>query len=99
TALTFGGVQLVNWWVGGSVSVPMSLLCGLALWSVITSIVGPGFMVLNAADVLGPQAILYAVFVLLSVPAKVLLGHEFGITGIVWVNSVLFSVIVAVPLY
>ncbi len=97
--LTFGGVQLVNWWVGGSITVPMSLLCGLALWSVVSSVVGPGFMVLNAADILGPQVILYAVFVMLSLPAKVLLGHTLGIAGIAWVNAVLFTATVAVPLF
>jgi len=96
--LVLGGVQLVNWWVGGALVVPTSLLSGLAAWSVLSALVGPGFMVLNAAEVLRPQVLLYGTFVLVALPAKILLAPVLGIAGIAWINAGVFAVGVALPL-
>ena len=93
------GDRLIAWWVGSSLIVPTSLLWGLAFWFIVSSVVGPALMVLNAADILRPQVIIYALFAVLVLPAKVFLVHTLGISGIPWANAVVFAATIALPLH
>lgn len=97
--LVLAGPRLVGWWVGPDISVPFALFLGLGLWSVLLSLTGPGFMVLNGADVLKPQVLLFGAMAVLGVPCKILFARSYGVTGIVWSNVVIYFFTVFVPLY
>ncbi len=80
------GPALLGWWLGGQLQVDQTLLWGFALWNVAQAVVGPVMMVQNAAGVLRPQIIGYAILVLL-VPAKWLTIIWFGTTWIPFVTT------------
>jgi O-antigen/teichoic acid export membrane protein len=97
--LVLAGPRLLGWWVGSAVAVPFVLLLGLGLWSLVASLAGPGFMVLNGADLLKPQVWMYGALAVLVVPCKVLFARSHGVTGIVWSNLAIYLLTVFVPLY
>jgi O-antigen/teichoic acid export membrane protein len=74
------------------------LLSGLGAWAILVAAVGPNFMVLNAAHVLRPQILIYTIFLIFSLPAKIWLASRIGIEGIVWAGVVIHFFVVFLPL-
>lgn len=85
--------------VGDRVIPHYTLLAGLATWGIAMSLAGPGFMVLNAAKVLRPQILMYLLFTLTSITAKIILISRFGIDVIPWITACLYVVFILIPLH
>lgn len=84
--------------VGDRVIPHPTLLVGLAAWVLMIAVAGPGFMVLNAAKVLRPQILMYLIFTLSSITAKILLTARYGIDVIPWITVCLYAVFILIPL-
>jgi O-antigen/teichoic acid export membrane protein len=84
--------------IGDRVAPHLVLLLGLGASGVSLAVAGPGFMVLNAAGVLRPQILMYLVFTVASIVAKVFLTARFGIDVIPWVTVCLYATFILLPL-
>jgi O-antigen/teichoic acid export membrane protein len=93
------GPEVLRWLVGDFVSPSAMLMLGFGFWSVLLSVAGPGFMLLNAAKVLWPQVFMLLGFTTASMTVKVLLVSRFGVTVIPWITVLSYSVFVLVPLW
>ncbi|HCS61368.1 MAG TPA: hypothetical protein DIW46_08235 [Microbacterium sp.] len=82
-------VLLAPWviatWLGGQIDPSVILLCGLGTVATVQAIAAPLFMVQNAAEVLLPQTIGYALL-LLMVPIKWFVVVGFGSEWIPWIT-------------
>jgi O-antigen/teichoic acid export membrane protein len=88
-AVAVGGMVLIigrDWiaarWLGAGHAIPLSLAICLAAWSTVMAFASPYSSVQNSVGLLRYQYIGWAVFLVVSVPLKVLLFHTFGLAGI-----------------
>ncbi|NEN05450.1 lipopolysaccharide biosynthesis protein [Diaminobutyricibacter tongyongensis] len=82
-----------NVWLGGKVPIDFFLLAGLALWNVVQACVAPAFMVQNAAGVLRPQMIGYAVLLAIF-PVKWIVASTLGFAWLPLVTSIAYVLII-----
>ena len=66
----------------------------MASWAFLTAVLGPLFMILNGANAVRAQALMFGVFSLVAISLKVILAHRIGITGVVWASVVPYAVLV-----
>jgi len=92
--LVASGGRVISIWVGGTVHASFWLLIGLASWWFLIAIAGPRFMVQNASGVIGPQLIGWGVFLVVSLPTKWVVAHEFGVGGVAIVGAIGYLLIV-----
>lgn len=71
------GPWAIEWWLGGAIEPSTILLVGLGVWAVVQAVVAPAFMVQNAAEMLRPQTVAYAVL-LLILPLKWWVSTNWG---------------------
>jgi O-antigen/teichoic acid export membrane protein len=96
-AFAIAGPIAVHWWIKMPDFNPgISVFIGMAVWAFITSVIGPLFMILNAANVVRVQAVMYAAFSTVAIILKVVLARRIGIAGVVWA-SVIPYVLIIVP--
>ena len=88
------GPILLHWWIGPGFSPGRFLLAGLAAWALLVSIMGPQFMILNGANVVRFQALMFFVFTSVAIPLKIYLLHVFGLPGVVWGSVITYSCLV-----
>jgi len=88
--LIIGGNALISVWVGGILHVPSLLLVSLAVWWLSLATASPRFMVQNAAGLVRPQLVGWAVFLIVSVPLKWVAAREFGIAGVPLVGALIY---------
>ncbi len=94
TILMLGGSEAIDQWSGLSTPVPVSLILALCAWWLAVAISSPLAMVQNAAGVLWPQTLGWLAFLILSVPAKILVVESHGVVEMVAAGVVLFTVTV-----
>lgn len=87
---------LIEIWSKGEIVLPISLVVTYGTWTVVEVGAVTLAMYLNGCSVIRPQIFSVIVFCALSIPMKILLAGQFGVTGIV-ATSIL-AWIVAVPL-
>lgn len=92
-AFVIAAPRAISWWLDGGIEPPMTLLAGLGVWAVVQATVAPLFMVQNAAEVLMPQIVGYAVL-LLVLPLKWLVSTRAGFEWIPWVSVLGYLVII-----
>jgi len=92
--LIIGGNALISAWVGGALYASPLLLGSLAAWWLALATASPRFMVQNAAGLVRPQLVGWAVFLIVSLPLKWAAAREFGIAGVPLVGTVLYLVCV-----
>ncbi len=80
-------------WLGDQVTFNSRLWVGLAVWWVVQSATGPVFMVQNGAEVLWPQTVGYALF-LLALPLKWWVSSRFGFEWMPYVSAVLYICVI-----
>lgn len=74
-----------------------TLLLGMCLYQILVSITSPFFMVLNAGGIVRFQIINYAVYALVSLPLKYVLGLKWGSHAITWVGTVTYALLLTIP--
>ncbi|MGO8697817.1 MAG: lipopolysaccharide biosynthesis protein [Limisphaerales bacterium] len=89
------GPLALHLWIGLQFSPGRSLFVGMAVWAFLTSVVGPLFMILNGANCVRVQVLIYGVFSTIAVILKVILARRIGIAGVVWASVLPFALIVA----
>lgn len=92
----FGG-SLVRWWVGETVYPSLSLLLGLASWTLLATIGSAISILLNAANVVRFQLVVATLMAVTAISLKLFLALQFGIEGIVWGTVLSYSLVSLVP--
>jgi len=70
------------------------LFLGLGFWWVLLATASPRFMVQNASGLLGPQLKGWVLYLVLSIPAKLLAASAYGVAGVVGVGVVGYALVV-----
>ncbi|MGC4869590.1 lipopolysaccharide biosynthesis protein [Micromonospora sp. DT53] len=78
------GHQLIDRWVGGidSTEIPVTVLVGLASWSLLIAVTSPLILVQNSIGLLRPQFVGWATFLLLATALKIWGLRQFGLAGL-----------------
>lgn len=92
------GPRSMSLWLDGKVNPSTALLIGLAGALLVQSVASPFFMVQNAALVLSPQIIGYALLVV-TIPVKWVVSLEVGFEYIPYVSAVGFLIFVWPAVY
>jgi O-antigen/teichoic acid export membrane protein len=92
----FGG-PIVRVWAGGDISPDRSLLLALGAFSVLLC-VGQAFAVyMNAANVVGFQAVCLSIMVVLNLALSIVLTNAIGISGPAWGSAISMALVVIIP--
>ena len=81
-------------WLGRMLELNYPLMTGFAVWTSLLCFAGPYFMVLNGANVMRPQVLVFGVFAVLSISLKYVGVRFFGAWAIPWANVIPYAVIV-----
>lgn len=92
------GPLAIAWWLGGAIAPSHLLLAGFGLMGVLQSIASPWFMTQNAAGVLGPQTIGFALYAL-TLPVKWWVSSQWGVDWIALVGATGYAVFVLPSAY
>lgn len=84
-ALVILGPRLLDLWLDERVTTTPLLLAGLGVWAIVQAVVAPLFMIQNAAEVLKPQMLGYAIL-LVILPIKWIVSSQHGYEWIPWVT-------------
>lgn len=85
------GPVAIDVWLGGAVAPSTFFLTGLGLWAIVQALVAPAFMVQNAAEVLQPQIVGYALL-LVVIPVKWWVSSAAGFEWLPYVSVIGYSV-------
>jgi len=96
-ALVFLGNWLAPLWLRQPVHFGDALLIGLAVWVIVEAVGFAVAMFLNGASIIGVQIAMATSCAALAIAAKLLLGREFGIAGIVWGTIIAYSATTIAP--
>jgi O-antigen/teichoic acid export membrane protein len=88
---------LLNIWVGDSITPPLSLLVGLAVWGFLNCVSGSFSMLLNGTNVIGFQAKCAMVMMVANLGLSIALTHTVGISGPVWGSIIAQTACVLLP--
>ena len=95
--LYLGSSYLVELVAESSVTLPLGLIIGLAIWSVLESVGNAFAMFLNAAAILKEQVILVTAFIVICFPAKWILLPIYGLDGFVFITIAAYVLTIAMP--
>ncbi len=73
---------LIPWWTEEVVAVPMAVLAGFAVWTVIEAGGNAFAMYLNGCGIVRPQVTVVLAFCLVALPLKLILASQFGVAGL-----------------
>jgi len=89
-----GGPIFLHLWIGRDFSPGRWVFAGLASWAFLTSVAGPLFMILNGANSVKIQVLVFSIFSTIAIGLKILLAHKFGIAGVVWASVAPYACLV-----
>lgn len=92
--LVLAGDTLLSAWLGSDLDVSSMLMAGLALWWLMLASISPRFMVQNSVGVVAPQLVGWTVYLVVSVPLKVVAAQAIGLEGIVFAGVVPYALLV-----
>jgi hypothetical protein len=72
----------------------MFLFAGMAAWAFLTSVAGPLFMILNGANAIRVQVLMFGLFCPVAIALKIFLARRLGIAGVVWASVLPYALIV-----
>jgi O-antigen/teichoic acid export membrane protein len=90
---TVGPIGL-HLWIGPKFSPGMFLFAGMAAWAFLTSVAGPLFMILNGANAIRVQVLMFGLFCPVAIALKIFLARRLGIAGVVWASVLPYALIV-----
>lgn len=88
------GPIFLHWWIAPDFSPGRFLFAGLAAWALGTSAAGPVFMVLNGANAIRVQVLIFGLFSPIAIVLKIILAHRIGIAGVIWASVVPYALLV-----
>jgi len=93
-AFALMGPAGLHLWIGPRFSPGVMVFAGMAAWAFSTSVAGPLFMILNGANVIRVQVLMYGLFSSVAIVLKIVLAGRFGIAGVIWASVVPYALIV-----
>ena len=93
-AFVVAGPIFLHLWIGPQFSPGRFLFAGMAAWAFLISVAGPLFMILNGANAVRVQVLIFGVFSPVAIILKIVLAHRIGIAGVVWASVVPYSFLV-----
>jgi len=88
---------LIALWLKGRLSIPTSLIWGMAVWTVLDSLRHSLMNFLNGINRLRFQAYVLTVYVFSSILFKFLLAKQYGLHGILWSGIVTYFFFFFIP--
>lgn len=88
------GPIFLHRWIGPDFTPGRWLLAGMASWALLTSSIGPVFMILNGANVVRIQVIIFSLFTPVAIFLKVLFAKHLGVYGVVWASVIPYALMV-----
>lgn len=95
--LFFLANPLASAWLRSSIALPVSLLAAFSVWMPILTTGGALAMFLNGAGLVRFETAITVIFSAIALPAKILLSHALGPSGIIWATVISYGVFVVVP--
>ena len=93
------GQQIIHFWIGGPMTIPMSLLLGMGAWKVIEAIGNCFAMFLNGANIVGLQVKIAIVTIIFTVFLKFQLVEQFGISGSIYATIICYTLLALIPYF
>jgi O-antigen/teichoic acid export membrane protein len=94
--MLFGKVILYHW-VGPQIRPSLSLLLGMAIWSVLGALGGALAMFLNATNLIRFELMCAVPLAFTAILAKIFLARWIGIPGIIWGLVIAYALTTALP--
>ncbi len=91
--LVFGD-WILKMWINDDFSYSKVLLLGMGSMQLLLSFISPYFMVLNAANIIKYQILLFSIYFTISFPLKFIIANMYGIEYIPWVGSIFYLIII-----
>jgi O-antigen/teichoic acid export membrane protein len=88
------GPMFLHWWLGPDFSPGRLLFVGLAGWALLLSAAGPLFMILNGANAVRVQVVMFGVFAAVAITLKLVLARRIGIAGVIWASVLPYALLV-----
>jgi O-antigen/teichoic acid export membrane protein len=88
------GDKVLSRWLKADLHGSPWLFLGLGIWWILLATAAPRFMVQNASGLVLPQLVGWILYLVLSVPAKLLLANTFGVAGVAIVGSIGYALLV-----
>ncbi len=88
------GPIFLHWWIAPDFTPGRFLFAGMAAWAFLTSVMGPIFMILNGANAVRVQVLMFGAFSFVAIILKILLARRIGIAGVVWASVVPYACLV-----
>ncbi|MFC8620171.1 lipopolysaccharide biosynthesis protein [Micromonospora purpureochromogenes] len=90
------GDEVLRRWIGSAevTGLPTDLFLALAAGSLLVAVAAPLFMAQNSLGLLRPQLLGWSAFLLVSIPAKVVLAGTVGLTGVALAATVSYALTV-----
>jgi O-antigen/teichoic acid export membrane protein len=88
------GDAFLSAWLGSDLGASPALMSGLALWWAMLASISPYFMVQNSVGVLMPQLAGWTLYLVVSVPLKIVAAPVFGLGGIVFAGVIPYALLV-----
>jgi len=95
--LTAFGLPIIHLWTGPQINPPISLLIGLAVWTIIGTCGNALSMFLNGANVIRFQVITAVLMACSALALKILLAKSFGVSGIIWGTVIAYTIFSIIP--
>lgn len=97
TVLLLFSRQIFAMWLGRNLAYSSMCITGLCIMQVLLSGISASFMVLNAANVVVKQIVVFAIFTVLTITLKFWLAPIYGVDIVPWISVVCYAVVI-VPL-
>jgi len=95
-ALVMLGERLVEIWTGNAVNISLVLLAAYGSWAILDATGNALAMFLNGCGVVKPQVFTVIVFVMLSIPAKLVSINYYGLEAMIVVQALIYLLITSV---
>jgi len=86
------GKQIIHIWVGTQVQPTYTLLFGMALWTILTTVSIAIWIFLSGINELKFQALVSVLAALGSLALRIVLAKAFGIVGVIWASTFALAV-------
>ncbi|QTE29017.1 lipopolysaccharide biosynthesis protein [Pengzhenrongella sicca] len=91
--VAFGG-RVLDVWLHSDIAASTGLFVALGAWWFLLSTAAPLFMVQNAAGRIAPQLVGWFVYLVVSIPAKLLVAGPLGVAGVAGVSALGYALII-----
>ena len=97
-AIDLSASYILKLWVGSDINPPFMLLLGFGIWKICEACGTAISMLLNGGNIVKPQFILASVLLVVSIPLKLLMLKEFGLSGVIWATIIAYTLCVLIPI-